>query len=110
MNFAYLKYCFPSSRVVPDLLDNPEVNTIATRLGKSPAQILLRYGLELGVAVIPKSTNAKRLQSNIALFDFKLSEADKATLSALDANIRVNDFAFFAGIQKHAEWPFEKTY
>lgn len=89
-------------------METPEVVGIANRLGKSPAQILLRYLLELGVSVIPKSTNANRLKSNIDLFDFKLSEADRSSLAALDANVRVVDFAFFKGIDKHAEWPFGK--
>lgn len=87
-------------------MDNPEVVAIANRIGKSPAQVLLRYSLELGVSVIPKSTNANRLKSNIDLFEFKLSDDDKTTLAGLDANIRICDFAFFPGIQKHTEWPF----
>lgn len=94
------------SRPIPDLLENPEVVKIAGRLGKSAAQVLLRYLLELGVSVIPKSTNANRLKANIDLFDFSLSADDKSVLSGLDANLRINDFAFFQGIQKHAEWPF----
>lgn len=89
-------------------METPEVVSIATRLGKSPAQILLRYLLELGVSVIPKSTNANRLKSNIELFDFELTEADRSSLAALDANFRVVDFSFFKGIDKHAEWPFGK--
>jgi alcohol dehydrogenase (NADP+) len=94
------------SRKVPDLMENPEVVAIAEAQGKSPAQILLRFLLELGVSAIPKSTNAARLKSNIDLFDFELTEEQKAKLSGLDANIRICDFAFFQGIQKHAEWPF----
>jgi alcohol dehydrogenase (NADP+) len=89
-------------------MENPVVVEIASRLGKSPAQILLRYLLELGVSAIPKSTNANRLKSNIDLFGFELSESDKALLAGLDANIRICDFAFFPGIQKHPEFPFKK--
>lgn len=97
-----------NSRNVPDLMENPVVVEIAGRIGKSPAQVLLRYLLELGVAAIPKSTNANRLKSNIDLFEFELSESDKTALAGLDDNIRICDFAFFQGIQKHAEWPFGK--
>lgn len=89
-------------------MENPAVVEIANRIGKSPAQVLLRYLLELGVSAIPKSTNANRLKSNIDLFEFELSENDKATLAGLDANIRICDFAFFQGIQKHPEFPFEQ--
>jgi alcohol dehydrogenase (NADP+) len=96
------------SRQIPDLLDNPVVVEIATRIEKSPAQVLLRYLVELGVSVIPKSTNPNRLKSNLDLFGFELSADDKEKLAGLDANIRICDFAFFQGIQKHPEFPFEQ--
>ena len=73
-------------------MENPEVVAIATAHEKSPAQILLRYLLELGVSAIPKSTNANRLKSNIDLFDFTLTDSDRTTLAGLDANIRICDF------------------
>lgn len=95
-----------SSRELPNLLENAVIVDVANRIGKSPAQVLLRYLLELGVSVIPKSTNAGRLRSNIDLFDFTLSAEDKALIAALDANVRVVDFKFFAGIEKHPEFPF----
>ncbi|CRK88978.1 CLUMA_CG002511, isoform A [Clunio marinus] len=98
----------PATRKFPDLMDNPVVIKIATRDGKSPAQILLRYLIELGVSAIPKSTNANRLRQNIDLFNFALSQDDKSQLAGLDANIRVCDFAFFQGIEKHPEFPFEQ--
>ncbi|CAO1444368.1 unnamed protein product [Diamesa hyperborea] len=95
-------------RKIPDLMENPKVMEIATAHGKSAAQILLRYLLELGVSAIPKSTNEGRLKANIDIFDFALTSEDKEALGALDANIRVVDFAFFKGIQKHPEFPFAK--
>lgn len=88
-------------------MENPVVVEIASRLGKTPAQILLRYLVELGVSVIPKSTNANRLKSNIDLFEFELSANDKSALTGLDDGIRICDFAFFPGIQKHPEFPFK---
>lgn len=93
---------------MPNLLENAVIVDVANRIGKSPAQVLLRYLLELGVSVIPKSTNAGRLRSNIDLFGFTLSAGDKALIEALDANVRVVDFKFFAGIEKHAEFPFNE--
>lgn len=94
------------SRELPDLLENAVIVDVANRIGKSPAQVLLRYLLELGVSVIPKSTNAGRLRSNIDLFGFTLSAGDKELIAALDANVRVVDFKFFKGIEKHPEFPF----
>lgn len=84
-------------RDVPDLLEIPAVIAIANRLGKSPAQILLKWILERGVAAIPKSTNAGRLQQNLDLFNFELTAEDMETLAGLDEGIRVVDFSFFKG-------------
>lgn len=85
------------SRDIPDLLDIPEVKEIAQRYNKSPAQILLRWILERGVATIPKSTNPTRLQQNLDLYDFSLSVEDMAVLKGLDRAFRICNFAFFQG-------------
>lgn len=84
-------------RDIPELLDIPEIIAIATRLGKTPAQILLKWITKRGVAAIPKSTNANRLQQNLALFDFDLTEADMDTIKKLDKGIRIVKFDFFQG-------------
>jgi diketogulonate reductase-like aldo/keto reductase len=91
------------------LLQNPVVNEIADRLGKTAAQVLLRYNFQHGVVSIPKSTNAGRLRQNIEIFDFELSDEDVGKLAKLDAGIRLVDFknfSFFKGIESHAEYPF----
>jgi len=93
-------------RELPDLMDVTEVKQIAETHGKSPAQVLLRWILECGIAAIPKSTNPKRLRDNLNIFDFTLSEEEIETLCGLDANIRICDFKFFAGVNKHPEFPF----
>ncbi|KAG5674520.1 hypothetical protein PVAND_004482 [Polypedilum vanderplanki] len=94
---------------IPDILDNPTVIDIAERHGKSAAQILLRYYIEMDVSAIPKSTNADRLKANIDIFNFELNDDDKKQLSNLDAGIRLCDFRnfqFFKGIGTHPEFPF----
>lgn len=94
---------------VPDLIDNEVVVDIARKLSRSPAQILLKYCIStLGVGVIPKSTNAERLKANLNLFDFTIGDEDVKRLKNLNANIRINDFSFFQGIEKHPEFPFTK--
>ncbi|XP_055319061.1 aldo-keto reductase family 1 member A1 [Sitodiplosis mosellana] len=93
-------------RNVPDLLEIPEVKAIATRLGKTPAQILLKWIVKRGVAAIPKSTNAGRLRENLALFDFDLTTEDMETIKGLDKGIRICTFDFFQGVDKHPEFPF----
>jgi diketogulonate reductase-like aldo/keto reductase len=65
-------------------LDDQAVRAIAERVGRTPAQVLLRWCLQRGTAVIPKSTHRERIEENGALFDFELGEAEMAELDALD--------------------------
>ena len=65
-------------------LGDATVGEIADRVGRTPAQVLLRWCLEKGTFVIPKSTHRERIEENGALFDFSLSEADISALDALD--------------------------
>jgi D-xylose reductase len=67
----------------------------AARLNRTPAQIVLRWGLQRGNAIIPKSSSIARLKENIALFDFELSLNEMSAISALNANRRFNDPADF---------------
>lgn len=68
-------------------LDDPRLIALARPYGKGPAQILLRYLLQKGVIVLPKSTNPLRIRQNADIFDFTLSPADMAQLDALDENL-----------------------
>ena len=65
-------------------LDDPVVAQVAERVGRTPAQVLLRWAIELGVPVLPKSTHQARIVENAQLFDFALSEDDMRELAALD--------------------------
>ncbi|MGH2863570.1 MAG: aldo/keto reductase [Solirubrobacteraceae bacterium] len=65
-------------------LDDATVVEVAERIGRTPAQVLLRWCLQKGTFVIPKSTHRERIEENGALFDFSLSEPDVAALDALD--------------------------
>lgn len=69
--------------------DDPVIAAISERLGKSPAQIVLRWHVQLGCSAIPRSTNAGRMADNIALFDFELTSDDMAAIASLDRNGRV---------------------
>jgi len=57
--------------------------------GKTPAQVLIRWHLQLGNIVIPKSVNPDRIASNFDVFDFELSEQDIASIATLDNGIRL---------------------
>jgi len=76
-------------------IDQPVVREIASRHGKSPAQVLLRWGVERDTAVIPKSTRAQRLRENLSIFDFELTSGEMAAISALNRNRRFNDPGVF---------------
>ena len=65
-------------------LRNPEVARIAERVGRTPAQVLLRWCLQRDVIVISKSVHRERIEENAQIFDFSLSDEDMQALDALD--------------------------
>ena len=66
------------------VLDDPVVTDVARRLERSPAQVVLRWHVQRGDVVFPKSVTPERIRENIALFDFELAAEDMAAISALD--------------------------
>jgi len=66
------------------VLDDPAVTAIAERLGRTPAQVVLRWHLQRRSIVFPKSTTPSRIEENFALFDFELEPGDVAAIEALD--------------------------
>lgn len=71
-----------------DLLDDPTLAIIADKHHKSTAQIVLRWHIQLGLIVIPKSVHAERIQQNADVFDFELDNDDMAKISALNTDTR----------------------
>jgi 2,5-diketo-D-gluconate reductase A len=71
------------------LLSDPAVTAVAEALNRTPAQVLIRWHLQLGNIVIPKSVNPERIASNFGVFDFELSENDIASISSLDDGHRL---------------------
>jgi diketogulonate reductase-like aldo/keto reductase len=65
-------------------LGDERVSAIADRLGRTPAQVLIRWCLQRDLVVLPKSTHRERIEENAAIFDFTLSDEDMAALDALD--------------------------
>lgn len=72
-----------------DLLEDETIATIAAHHERSPAQVILRWHLQLGNVVIPKSKTPERIRENFELFDFALSEDDMAAIERLDAGERI---------------------
>lgn len=72
----------------PSALENPVITGLAAKHGKSPAQVMLRWGLQQGRSVIPKSTKPRRIAENFDVFDFDLSQDELDALDALDTGRR----------------------
>ena len=64
-------------------LDHPVIVGIADRLGRTPAQVIIRWHLQHGIVVIPKSVNAERIRSNADVGGFELTDDDMSALDAL---------------------------
>lgn len=71
------------------LLEHATLAELAAKHGKTPAQVVLRWHLQLGNVVIPKSVTPSRIAENIDVFDFSLDDTDLATLAALDSGNRL---------------------
>jgi 2,5-diketo-D-gluconate reductase A len=79
-------------------LDDPTIEAIARRVSKTPAQVILRWHIERGDIVVPKSVNPGRIRENIDIFDFELSGEKVEVISALNRNQRTGpDPDKFAG-------------
>jgi methylglyoxal/glyoxal reductase len=70
---------------------DPKLVALANHYEKTPAQIILRWALQLGVSTIPKSSNLKRLKENFDVFDFTISGNDMSKINAFHENFRVVD-------------------
>jgi len=71
------------------LLDDPVIQTIAARVERTPAQVILRWHLQLGTVVIPKSSNPARIRENLDVFSFELSDEDMDAMATLDRGSRI---------------------
>ncbi len=67
-----------------DVLDDATIGAIAEKLGRTPAQVVLRWHIQRGDVIFPKTSTPSRMEENIALFDFELNSAEMAQISALD--------------------------
>jgi 2,5-diketo-D-gluconate reductase A len=73
---------------IGNLLDNATIRTVAQAHDKTPAQVLIRWSIQLGNVVIPRSSNPERIKSNIEVFDFELTDDEMTTLNSLDDGTR----------------------
>lgn len=83
------------------IFELPELKKIAEKHNRTTAQIILRWHLQRGIIVIPKSTHAERMKENFDVFDFELTKEEMSTIALLDKN----ESAFFSHYDpKIAEW------
>lgn len=68
--------------------ENPVIVAISQKLGKTPAQVIIRWHIQLGNLVIPKTVNPDRLLENISVFDFELDDQDMAAIATMDTGVR----------------------
>ncbi|XP_012283356.1 aldose reductase [Orussus abietinus] len=73
----------------PLLLEDPKIKSLATKYKKTPAQVVLRYQVQRGHIVIPKSVSKKRLKENFEIFDFTLAPEDIQLIHTFDCNGRI---------------------
>ncbi|NND97171.1 MAG: aldo/keto reductase [Pirellulaceae bacterium] len=73
------------------VIEQPTVKDIAASHQRTPARVVLRWGVQRGTAIVPKTTSESRLKENIALFDFELSGDEMNAISELDRHRRFND-------------------
>ncbi|XP_031618867.1 aldo-keto reductase family 1 member B1-like isoform X2 [Contarinia nasturtii] len=90
----------------PVVLEDPKVLAIAAKFNKTPAQILIRYQIQRGHVVIPKSVTKERIATNFNVFDFELSDADIAEINTFECNGRICPMA---GALDHPLHPFNGT-
>lgn len=83
------------------ILDDETVQAIATEIGKSPAQVIIRWNIEHGVVVIPKSVTPSRIEENLDVFNFELSDEQVSKLDQLNEDKRIGpDPTEFTGKDK----------
>ncbi|XP_066248968.1 aldo-keto reductase family 1 member B1-like [Euwallacea similis] len=85
------------------LLEDPKIQAIAKKYGKTPAQVVIKYGIQRKLIVIPKSVNKSRIQQNFDIWDFALSADDIGHLDSFDCNGRICPYT---DAYDHKDHPF----
>jgi len=91
----------------PPLLEDTLLVSIAKKYQKSTAQVALRFNVQRGVVVIPKSFSPQRIKENFQIFDFSLSEEDMKAIEGLNKNIRFVELLMWSD---HPEYPFHDDF
>ncbi|KAL3842149.1 hypothetical protein ACJMK2_020195 [Sinanodonta woodiana] len=91
----------------PNALEDETLQKLADKKGKSVAQVILRWHLQRGLAVVPKSITPSRIKQNMEVFDFELNEEEMDVIAKLDRNMRV----YVEPIAlSHPDYPFKEPF
>jgi aldehyde reductase len=94
-SFLFITYVFlPAKPDDPQLMDDKRIVALAGKYGKTPAQILIRYQIQRGVVVIPKSVTKSRIISNFDVFNFELTDEDVTSIDSIDCNGRLCELSW----------------
>ncbi|XP_051172018.1 1,5-anhydro-D-fructose reductase-like [Leptopilina boulardi] len=88
---------------IPNFLENSKVIEIAQKYNKTPAQIALRFILQIGAAIIPKSVTKSRIKENFEIFDFQLTDNEMKTLESLETGKRLTTLE---DLKNHKYYPY----
>ncbi|KAF8792928.1 Aldo-keto reductase family 1 member B1 like protein [Argiope bruennichi] len=91
----------------PSVLADPRIKEIAEKRNKSPAQILLRFNVQRGVIVIPKSVTEERIRNNFEIFDFELTPEEMDLINSFTENYR---YCHLNWLKKDPNFPFNIEY
>lgn len=91
----------------PNPFEDPVLKDIASKTGKSVAQVILRSHLQNGICVVPKSITPARLKENLDVYDFELSDEDMRRIASLNRDLRVYKEPIAIG---HPEYPFDEPF
>ncbi|XP_063785140.1 aldo-keto reductase family 1 member C15-like isoform X2 [Pseudophryne corroboree] len=98
-------YCIGQG--APVLLEDPVLNAIAEKLGRTPAQVAMRHLLQRGIVVLAKSFTPSRIKQNLQALDFQLSAEDMRSLEKLNRNMRYDSMSMW---MDHPKYPFHDEY
>lgn len=88
---SFVELDWEKAKQLKPLFEHPVIVEIAKKHNKAPAQVLLRWATQRGLAVIPKSNSPERLKQNLDSLGFDLDEAEIKAISSLDQGIRFNE-------------------
>jgi D-xylose reductase len=88
---SFVELGWDKAKDTPVLFEHDTITGLAKKYEKTPAQVLLRWATQRGLAVIPKSNNQQRLKQNLEVTTFDLEKSELESISALDRNLRFNN-------------------